>query len=115
MINFKPIKNNSDDPNIFETYEAKLDDVISIVLIHFRNALGNNDYYRVYINNNFTDASYFKPKYFEANDFLSACQRVPYYLQEAMEQEEKAMHNRHEKFKRLINKADEELVSVLEE
>lgn len=107
MINFKPIKNNSNDPNIFETYEAKLDAVISIVLIHFRNALGDNNCYRVYICNNFTKAPYFKPKYFETNDFLSACQRVPYYLQEAMEQEEKAMHNRHENFKRLINKADE--------
>lgn len=115
MINFKPIGNNFNDPNIFEVYKSKLSDVVSIVLIHFRNALGDNNCYRVYINNNFTEASYFKPKYFEANDFLSACQRVPYYLQEAMEQEEKAMHNRHEKFKRLINKADEELVSVLEE
>ena len=72
MINFKPVKNTFNDPNIFEVYEAKLDEVVSIVLIHFRNALENNDCYRVYIHNNFTEAPYFKPKYFEDNDFFSA-------------------------------------------
>lgn len=107
MIGFKLIENNFNDPNIFKVYTSKLNGVFSIVLIHFRNALGNNNCYQVYINNNITETSCFKPKCFEANGFLSACQKVPYYLQEAMEQEEKAMHNKHEELKRLINKADE--------